>query len=122
MYEGALETLAAGVRTSDLGGHAGTTEFTTAVVDRVRTKLEVWSSLGSLTRPAPPSGGPLRCPASHEAAPGLLRSHDPAPGFPRCRDRGHALPRPRPWAPALPRPYPQFARSVASRIARETAA
>ncbi len=47
VYEGALETVAAGVRTSDLGGHAGTTEFTAAVVDRVATKLEVWSSLGS---------------------------------------------------------------------------
>jgi isocitrate dehydrogenase (NAD+) len=47
VYEGALETVAAGTRTPDLGGHAGTTEFTTAVVERVRTKLEVWSSLGS---------------------------------------------------------------------------
>ncbi|MEA2210713.1 MAG: hypothetical protein QOF83_661 [Solirubrobacteraceae bacterium] len=47
IYEGALETIAAGVRTSDLGGHAGTTEFTTSVVDRVRTKLDVWSSLGA---------------------------------------------------------------------------
>jgi len=47
IYEGALETIAAGVRTPDLGGHAGTTEFTTAVVERVRTKLDVWSSLGS---------------------------------------------------------------------------
>jgi isocitrate/isopropylmalate dehydrogenase len=47
IYEGTLETIAAGVRTSDLGGHAGTTEFTTSVVDRVRTKLDVWSSLGA---------------------------------------------------------------------------
>ncbi len=47
IYEGVLETVAAGVRTPDLGGSAGTTEFTTAVVDRVCTKLEVWSSLGS---------------------------------------------------------------------------
>jgi isocitrate/isopropylmalate dehydrogenase len=45
IYEAALETVAAGIRTPDLGGHAGTTEFTDAVVDRVRTKLEIWSSL-----------------------------------------------------------------------------
>jgi isocitrate/isopropylmalate dehydrogenase len=47
VYEGVLEATAAGVRTPDLGGHAGTTEFTSDVVGRVRTKLEVWSSLGS---------------------------------------------------------------------------
>ncbi len=45
IYEAALETVAAGTRTPDLGGHAGTTEFTDAVVERVRTKLEIWSSL-----------------------------------------------------------------------------
>lgn len=45
IYEAALETVGSGVRTSDLGGHAGTTEFTDAVVERVRTKLEVWSAL-----------------------------------------------------------------------------
>jgi isocitrate/isopropylmalate dehydrogenase len=45
IYEAALETVGAGVRTPDLGGHAGTTEFTDAVIDRVRTKLDVWSSL-----------------------------------------------------------------------------
>ncbi len=47
IYEAALETVAAGVKTPDLGGHSGTAEFTDAVVERVRTKLEVWSSLGS---------------------------------------------------------------------------
>ena len=47
IYEGALETVASGVRTPDLGGHAGTTEFTEAVVGHVANKLEVWSSLGS---------------------------------------------------------------------------
>jgi 3-isopropylmalate dehydrogenase len=47
VYEAVLETVASGVKTPDLGGHAGTTEFTDAVVERVRTKLEVWSSLGS---------------------------------------------------------------------------
>jgi isocitrate/isopropylmalate dehydrogenase len=47
IYESALETVASGVKTPDLGGHAGTTEFTDAVIDRVRTKLDVWASLGS---------------------------------------------------------------------------
>ncbi len=47
IYEGVLETVAAGIKTPDLGGHAGTVEFTSAVVERVATKLDVWSSLGS---------------------------------------------------------------------------
>ncbi|HLI59811.1 MAG TPA: isocitrate/isopropylmalate family dehydrogenase [Solirubrobacteraceae bacterium] len=47
IYEGTLETVAAGVKTPDLGGHAGTTEFTGAVVERIATKLDVWASLGS---------------------------------------------------------------------------
>jgi isocitrate dehydrogenase (NAD+) len=47
VYEGALETVASGKKTPDLGGHAGTTEFTDEVIDRVRTKLEIWSSMGS---------------------------------------------------------------------------
>lgn len=40
-----LEATASGVRTTDLGGHAGTHEFTGEVIGRVRTKLEVWASL-----------------------------------------------------------------------------
>jgi isocitrate dehydrogenase (NAD+) len=47
IYESVLEATAAGVRTPDLGGHAGTTEFTDDVIARVRTKIEVWSSLGT---------------------------------------------------------------------------
>ncbi|HMJ35491.1 MAG TPA: isocitrate/isopropylmalate family dehydrogenase [Baekduia sp.] len=47
IYESVLEAVASGVRTPDLGGDAGTTAFTTDVVGRVRTKLDVWSSLGS---------------------------------------------------------------------------
>jgi isocitrate dehydrogenase (NAD+) len=47
VYEGVLETVATGVRTVDLGGYAGTTEFTDAVVEKIRTKVDVWSSLGS---------------------------------------------------------------------------
>jgi isocitrate/isopropylmalate dehydrogenase len=47
IYESVLEATAAGVRTPDLGGHHGTTEFTTDVVERVSRKIDVWSSLGS---------------------------------------------------------------------------
>jgi isocitrate dehydrogenase (NAD+) len=47
IYEGVLETVAGGVKTVDLGGHATTTEFTDAVVEKVRTKVDVWSSLGA---------------------------------------------------------------------------
>jgi isocitrate dehydrogenase (NAD+) len=47
IYESVLEAAAAGVRTPDLGGHASTSGFTTDVVDRVATKIDVWSSLGT---------------------------------------------------------------------------
>ena len=47
IYESVLEATAAGVRTPDLGGHAATSEFTTDVIERIRTKLDVWSSLGT---------------------------------------------------------------------------
>jgi isocitrate/isopropylmalate dehydrogenase len=47
VYESVLEATADGVRTPDLGGSVGTTAFTDDVVRRMRTKLEVWSSLGS---------------------------------------------------------------------------
>ena len=40
IYEAVLETVAAGTRTPDLGGHAGTTEFTDAVIASVRRKLD----------------------------------------------------------------------------------
>jgi len=43
--EASLETVAAGVRTADLSGHASTTEYTDEVIGRVRSKLEVWASL-----------------------------------------------------------------------------
>src|SRR6187200_590282 len=45
IYESVLEASAAGVRTPDLGGHASTSEFTSEVVSRVRTKIDVWSSM-----------------------------------------------------------------------------
>jgi isocitrate/isopropylmalate dehydrogenase len=47
IYEAVLEATAAGVRTPDLGGAATTSGFTTEVVERVRTKIDVWASLGS---------------------------------------------------------------------------
>jgi isocitrate/isopropylmalate dehydrogenase len=47
IYEGVLETVAAGIRTPDLGGHAGTTEFTDAVIDALGRKLEAWATLGT---------------------------------------------------------------------------
>jgi isocitrate/isopropylmalate dehydrogenase len=47
IYESVLETTATGVKTIDLGGHSTTTEFTDAVVEKVRTKVDIWSSLGS---------------------------------------------------------------------------
>jgi isocitrate/isopropylmalate dehydrogenase len=47
VYESVLEATATGTKTLDLGGHATTTEFTDAVIDKVRTKVDVWSSLGS---------------------------------------------------------------------------
>ena len=46
IYEAVLETVAGGTRTPDIGGHAGTTEFTDAVIVAVRRKLEAWSALG----------------------------------------------------------------------------
>ena len=38
IYEAVMETAAAGTRTPDLKGHAGTTEFTDAVIERVRSQ------------------------------------------------------------------------------------
>jgi isocitrate/isopropylmalate dehydrogenase len=50
IYESALEAVSDGIRTADLGGHASTTDFTDEVVRRVRTKVEVWSSLADIQR------------------------------------------------------------------------
>src|SRR5256714_176206 len=47
LYESVLEATATGVRTFDLGGHATTSEFTDEVISRLRTKIEIWSSLGT---------------------------------------------------------------------------
>ncbi|MHB8146906.1 MAG: isocitrate/isopropylmalate family dehydrogenase [Vulcanimicrobiaceae bacterium] len=45
IYEAALEAVHGGIATADLGGHASTTEFTDAVIDGVKRKLDVWSTL-----------------------------------------------------------------------------
>jgi isocitrate dehydrogenase (NAD+) len=47
IYEAVLEACANGVKTPDLGGHATTSEFTDEVVSRVRTKVDIWSVIGS---------------------------------------------------------------------------
>jgi isocitrate/isopropylmalate dehydrogenase len=49
IYEATLEAVSDGVRTADLGGHAGTTAFTDEVVRRVRTKVEVWAALADVS-------------------------------------------------------------------------
>jgi isocitrate/isopropylmalate dehydrogenase len=46
IYESVFEAVFEGVKTSDLGGQASTTEFTDEVIRRVKSKLEVWSTLG----------------------------------------------------------------------------
>jgi len=45
IYEAALEAVHGGIATADLGGHASTSEFTDAVIDGVKRKLDVWSTL-----------------------------------------------------------------------------
>ena len=47
IYESIFEATAGGTRTADLGGHASTTEFTDAVIERTRSKLDTWSTIGS---------------------------------------------------------------------------
>jgi isocitrate/isopropylmalate dehydrogenase len=45
IYESVFEAVFDGLKTADLGGHATTSEFTDEVIRRVRSKLEVWTSL-----------------------------------------------------------------------------
>jgi isocitrate/isopropylmalate dehydrogenase len=47
IYEAVLETVASGTKTPDLGGHVGTTAFTNEVIERIKTKIEVWSTLSA---------------------------------------------------------------------------
>src|ERR687892_709714 len=44
--EACLEAVSSGTRTADLSGHASTSEFTDEVIARIRSKLEVWATLG----------------------------------------------------------------------------
>jgi isocitrate dehydrogenase (NAD+) len=46
IYEATFETVRAGTKTADLGGNAFMDEFTNAVIEAVRNKLELWDSLG----------------------------------------------------------------------------
>ncbi len=43
--EACLEAVADGIRTADLGGYAGTSEYTDEVIRRTRQKLEIWAAL-----------------------------------------------------------------------------
>ena len=45
IYEATLEAVYDGVATADLAGPTRTDEFTNELIRRVRTKVEVWSSL-----------------------------------------------------------------------------
>lgn len=47
VYEAVFESIYDGYKTADLGGQATTSEFTDEVIRRVRSKIEVWSVLGS---------------------------------------------------------------------------
>lgn len=47
IYESIFEAVHAGQTTTDLGGRLSTTEFTNAVIERVKAKLEVWRGLRS---------------------------------------------------------------------------
>jgi isocitrate/isopropylmalate dehydrogenase len=46
IYESVFENIYEGYTTPDLGGHTTTSEFTDRVIQRVKGKLEVWSTLG----------------------------------------------------------------------------
>jgi isocitrate dehydrogenase (NAD+) len=43
--EACLEAVADGIRTADLGGYVGTSEYTDEVIRRTRQKLEIWDTL-----------------------------------------------------------------------------
>ncbi len=45
IYESVFEAVYAGEATTDLGGSLSTTDFTNEVIQRVQTKLDVWSGL-----------------------------------------------------------------------------
>jgi isocitrate/isopropylmalate dehydrogenase len=45
IYEAVLECVREGNATSDLGGHSSTTDFTDGVIEKIKTKLDVWATL-----------------------------------------------------------------------------
>jgi isocitrate/isopropylmalate dehydrogenase len=45
IYESVFESVFDGIKTADLTGHASTSEFTDEVIRRVKSKLEVWTTL-----------------------------------------------------------------------------
>jgi isocitrate/isopropylmalate dehydrogenase len=45
IYESVLESVREGHATADLGGHASTSDFTDAVLEKIKTKLDVWATL-----------------------------------------------------------------------------
>jgi isocitrate/isopropylmalate dehydrogenase len=45
IFEASLEAVHGGIATADLGGQSSTTEFTDAVIEGVKRKLDVWSTL-----------------------------------------------------------------------------
>lgn len=47
IYEAVFEAVHRGISTPDLGGSCTTTEFTAEIIQRVKSKLEVWQALGS---------------------------------------------------------------------------
>jgi len=47
IYEAVFEAVHRGVSTPDLGGSCTTSDFTDEIIRRVKTKLEVWESLGN---------------------------------------------------------------------------
>ncbi len=47
IYEATIEAVSGGIRTSDLGGSATTSEFVDAVIEKIKTKLDVWATMQS---------------------------------------------------------------------------
>ena len=45
IYEATFESVLEGTRTAEMGGSAGTREFTDEAIRHVKNKLEVWSAL-----------------------------------------------------------------------------
>lgn len=45
IYEGTMEAVYDGIKTSDLSGSVSTTDFTNEVIRRVKSKIEVWAAL-----------------------------------------------------------------------------